>query len=155
MSIKIKDKTVIIDGEVYDLSKPNVSDAIDFLEHARRGPEPKRLPRILENIVALFPNPATFYAAEVLCRRWKKAEVEIIKNRKDIMTYVTFVEAPWVEAEDIIAQDPEDSIEYAYLINGRFLKGEKAIINSPSHLEQYKKFLKEGIYEQFEADHQF
>ena len=153
MSIKIKGQTAIIDGEVYDLSKPNVSDAIDFLEYARIRPEPLRLPRILENIVALFPNPATFYAAEVLGRRWKKAEVEIIKRREDIMTYVTFVEAPWKEAEDIIAQDAGDSVEYAYLIKGRFLKGEEAIINSPSHLEEYKNFLKKGMYEQFKVDH--
>jgi hypothetical protein len=153
MSIKIKGQTAIIDGEVYDLSNPNQSDAIDFLEHARGTSEPKRLPRILENIVAMFPNPATFYAAEVLCRRWKKAEAEIIKRREDIMQYVTFVEAPWPEVEDIIAEDAEASVEYSYLINTRFLKGEKAIVNSPKHLKEYEEFLTRGIYEQFKSDH--
>ena len=154
MSIKIKGQTAIINEEVYDLSKPNVSDAIDFLEYARIRPEPIRLPRILENIVAMFPNPATFYAAEVLCRRWKKAEVEIIKNLEDIMQYVTFVEAPWPEVEDIIAKDAKASVEYAYLIRARFIKGEKAIVNSPKHLEGYREFLERDMYQQFKADHQ-
>ena len=153
MSLKIKGNTATINGEVYDLSKPNVSDAIDFLEYARIRPEPIRLPRILENIVAMFPNPATFYAAEVLCRRWKKAEAEIIKSREDIMQYVTFVEAPWPEVEDIIAEDAEASVEYAYLIRARFLKGEKAIVNSPKHLKEYEEFLTKWIYEQFKSDH--
>ena len=153
MSIEIKGNTAIVNGEVYDLSNPTQEDAEGLMEYARTGSEPKRLPEVLENIIARYPSASIFYAAEVLGRRWPEAEEVIIKRLKDIMGYVTFVEAPWPEAEDIIAQDGNECIEYAYLIKGRFFKGEKTIIDSP-YFEEYKRFLISGIYESFKLDHQ-
>ena len=148
---EIQIKTVVLNGGEYDLFNHNISDAIDFLEHARRGPQPERLPKQLEDIVALYPNPAVFYAAEVLERRWPEVEPMMLKTADDALQYATFViNGFWHEGEDIISTDPQASIEYAYLIKGRFIKGEKTIINSkylPDYInlltQDYKEFTEE------------
>lgn len=140
-------KTVILNGREYDLFNHTLSDAIDFLEHARRGPEPKRLPKQLEDIIALYPNPAVFYAAEVLERRWPEVEPMMLRTAEDAIQYATFVtNGFWHEAEDIISTDANASIQYAYLIKGRFEKGEKTIINS-EYLSQYIEFLRSDFKE--------
>ena len=134
-------KTVILDGILkgreYDLSNHSQGDATDFLEFARIRKQPLRLPKYLEDIVAQYANPAVFYAAEVLERRWPEVEPLMLQDAEDAVQYATFViNGAWYEAEDIISTDAEASIEYAYLIGGRFKKGEKTIINS-KYLHQY------------------
>jgi hypothetical protein len=135
-------KTVILDGILkgreYDLSNHSQGDATDFLEFARIREKPLRLPKYLENIIAQYANPAVFYAAEVLKRRWPEVESLMLKDAEDAVQYATFViGGAWYEAEDIISTDASASIEYAYLIGKRFKKGEKTIINNPKYLPQY------------------
>ena len=149
---EIQIKTVVLNGREYDLFNHTLSDAIDFLEHARRGPEITRLPKQLEDIVALYPNPAVFYAAEVLERRWPEVEDMMLKTADDALQYAEFViNGFWHEAEDIISTDPQASIEYAYLIKRRFIKGEKTIINS-KYLPDYIKLLTED-YKEFAEEY--
>jgi hypothetical protein len=148
-------KTVILDGILkgreYDLSNHNQGDACDFLEFARIRKEPLRLPKYLEDIVAQYANPAVFYAAEVLERRWPEVEPMMLQDPEDAVQYATFViNGAWYEAEDIISTDASASIEYAYLIGKRFKKGEKTIINSkylPQYIDlirrDYKEFCEE------------
>jgi hypothetical protein len=144
-------KTVILDGILkgreYDLSNHSQGDATDFLEFARIRKEPLRLPKHLEDIIAQYANPAVFYAAEVLERRWPEVEPLMLQKAEDAIQYATFViNGAWHEAEDIISTDASASIEYAYLIKGRFKKGEKAIINS-KYLSQYIDFLRSDYKE--------
>ena len=148
-------KTVILDGILkgreYDLSNHSQGDATDFLEFARIRKEPLRLPKYLEDIIAQYANPAVFYAAEVLERRWPEVEPLMLQDPEDAVQYATFViGGAWYEAEDIISTDASASIEYAYLIGKRFKKGEKTIINSkylPQYIDlirrDYKEFCEE------------